>query len=300
LIGNSVISFEKAIVIEGVDPKLAVHVISRPYKNEVDDQNVRLITLTLINRNESPKSSNDQLCFFQCRMEITSSHFEDCFLIYPDLRQTGDPEERSLLFLYRKRRVFGVGHGCSCDWQEDVSGRCNRIWTEVLPIYEVRPTEHVDLSGISFSMEKLAVEGPEAISLCEQLVDAYRAWIEEQRKKLSDPLEVFPPFLDVAEANLQQCEECLARILKGIKLLRSQPLVRQAFALANQAMYLQQAHYELASNNVRSWLWKDSKLQLAAPYKKPDYSIKAAAWRPFQLAFLLMNLESIANTASKE
>jgi hypothetical protein len=300
LIGKSVISFEKKIMLEGADPNLAVHVISRPYGNEIDDQNLRLITFTLINRNESPKSSNDQLCFFQCCMEIAPSNSEDSFLVYPDLRQTGDPEERSLRFLYRKRRVFGVGHGCSCDWQEDASGRCTRIWTEVLPIYEVRPIEHVNLSGISFSMEKLAEEGPEAISLCEKLAGAYKAWIEEQRNRLSDPLEVPPQFLDMAKSNLQQCQECLARILRGIELLRDQHRVRKAFALANRAMYLQQAHYELASNSVRSWLWKDGKLQLVEPYKKPDYSSKAAAWRPFQLAFLLMNLESVTNTGAKE
>jgi hypothetical protein len=300
LVGKSVISFERSILIENADSKLAVHVISRPYKNEIDDQNVRLITFTLINRNECPSGSNDKLCFFQCRMEIASSNSEDCFLVYPDLRQTGDPEERTLRFLYRKRRVFGVGHGCSCDWQEDLSGRCTLIWTEVLPVYEVRPIEHVDLPEISFSMVKLAEEGSEAISLCEKLANAYRAWIEEQRSKLSDPLEVPPPFRDVAQANLVQCENCLARILGGIELLRNQPRVRKAFALANKGMYLQQAHYELASNKVRSWIWKDSKLQLTERYKEPDYSGKAAAWRPFQLAFLLMNLQSIANTASKE
>lgn len=300
LVGKSVLSFQRSISIQDSDSKLAVYVVSRPYKNETDDENIRLITFTLINRNECPSSSSDELCFFQCRMEIAPSHSDNSFLVYPDLRQAGDPEERSLRFLYRKRRVFGVGHGCSCDWEDDGAGRCSRIWTEVLPIYEVRPIEHFDLPGVSFSMEKLASGGSEAVGLCEQLAAAYRSWIEVQRNRLADQIEVPPQFLDVAEANLQQCEYCLTRISKGIELLRTQERIRNAFALANQAMYLQQAHYELASSKVRSWLWKDGKLQLTEAYKEPNYSNKAAAWRPFQLAFLLMNLESISNPGSSE
>jgi len=169
-----------------------------------------------------------------------------------------------------------------------------------LPIYEVRPIEHFDLPGVTFSMEKLASGGSEAVGLCEQLAVAYRSWIEVQRNRLADQIEVPPQFLDVAEANLQQCESCLTRISKGIELLRTQERIRNAFALANQAMYLQQAHYELASSKVRSWFWKDGKLQLTEAYKEPNYSNKAAAWRPFQLAFLLMNLESISNPGSSE
>jgi hypothetical protein len=300
LVGKSVVSFQRSISIQDSDSKLAVYVVSRPYKNETNDENIRLITFTLINRNECPSSSRDALCFFQCRMEITPSDSDNSFLVYPDLRQAGDPEERLLRFLYRKKRVFGVGHGCSCDWEEDEAGRCSRIWTEVLPIYEVRPIEHFDLPGVSFSREKLASGGSDAVSLCEQLAAAYRTWIEVQRNRLADQIEVPPQFLDVAEANLQQCEYCLTRILKGIELLRTQERIRKAFALANQAMYLQQAHYELASNKVRSWLWKDGKLRLTEAYKEPNYSSKAAAWRPFQLAFLLMNLESISNSGSSE
>lgn len=194
LVGKSVVSFQRSISIQDSDSKLAVYVVSRPYKNQTNDENIRLITFTLINRNECPSSSSDALCFFQCRMEITPSDSDNSFLVYPDLRQAGDPEERSLRFLYRKKRVFGVGHGCSCDWEEDEAGRCSRIWTEVLPIYEVRPIEHFDLPGVSFSMEKLASGESGAVSLCEQLAAAYRTWIEVQRNRLADQGEVPPSF----------------------------------------------------------------------------------------------------------
>jgi helicase-like protein len=300
LVGKSVTSFERAIPIENSDSRLAVNVVSRPRKDEGGNENLRLTTFTIINRNESEHRSNDELCFFQCRLEITDPECSECFLEYPDQRHSKDPEEHALRFLYRKRRVFAVGHGCSCDWMAQESGGCTRVWTDVLPIYEVKPIEHVDLPGIALSMERLAEGGFEAIGLCEKLAAAYRVWIDQERARIADPVEVPRRFHDVAETNLEECEKCLARILTGIELLRSQKLVRQAFGMANRAMYLQQAHYELASNKVRPWVWKDGKLLLTEPYTVPDYSSKGAMWRPFQLAFILMNLESVAEPDSKE
>jgi hypothetical protein len=87
---------------------------------------------------------------------------------------------------------------------------------------------------------------------------------------------------------------------KGIELLRTDRRLRTAFSLAKEAMYSQQAHYELATNGRREWETKDGTLRLAARYRALDYQSKAASWRPFQLAFLLMNLESISRPDSEE
>lgn len=300
LLGTSTVCLEKPVKTDPPSSRLAVNVVSRPYKGERGRENIRLVTITLINRNQSTRTSNDELCFFQCRFEVSASNSSLCFLEYPDHKYGEEAEERSLRFLYRNRKVFAVGHGCSCDWQEQTPGRCARIWTESLPTFELRPIEHVDLPDISFSMKTLSKGDLEAITLCETLADAYERWINEQRKRTAEPLDVPPEFQDVANANLELCEKCLVRMRGGIQLLRNQNSIQRAFALANQAMYLQQAHYELASNKIRPWHWKEGQLQLSEPYKEPDYVSKAAAWRPFQLAFLLMNLESIAQRDSEE
>lgn len=298
LVDKAVVYLEKPVQIDGVDSKLFVSAVSRPRKEAHHSE--RLITITLINRHQSDRKSNDELCFFQCRFVAEGGDSSDCFLEYPNREQADDQEERTLRFLYRNRKVFAVGHGCSCDWLEAASGRCSRIWTEVLPLYEVRPIEHVELPGVSFLMEQLAAGGSEAVALCDKLASAYKSWIDNERERLENPIEVPREFLDVARANLELCKRCLERIVRGIELLRTERLVQQAFALANRAMYLQQAHYDLASNKIRKWMWKDNNLHLAEGYKAPDYSSKGAAWRPFQLAFLLMNLESMADPKSKD
>jgi len=295
---DSVVYLEKPIPIQN-GSKLALHLVSRPYRQQ-NHSNARLITFTLINRNQTLSRSNDEFCFFQCRFEVRAEDGSDCFLEYPDLRICEEAEDRFLRLLYRKKRVFAVGHGCSCDWDGDSDARCRRIWTECLPLYELRPIEHVELAGLSLSMQRLANTDEEALSLCDSLGAAYRRWIDDQRRRLNNPTDIPPDLVETAERNLRQCEDCLVRITAGIKLLRSDSRVRTAFGLANEAMYKQQAHYELASSKVRQWVSKNGKLQVSDRYSPPDYSHRSAAWRPFQLAFILMNLESITRPESVE
>jgi hypothetical protein len=295
---------EYPVQVDGIAIGLSVHLVSRPYRQPGSGERTRLVTFTLINRQESSRVSHvssDEMCFFQCRLEVSDAAGTSCFLEYPDLRVASDPEDRMLQFLYRHQKVFSVGHGCAGEWDDVSGGRCRRIWTEVLPTYEIKPVEHVALDEIELSMQELSNEGsPKLIALCEALAEAYERWIEAQQQRVADPEDVPAEFRDVAEQNLADCRWCLSRIRDGIRLLREDDEVRKAFALANEAMYRQQAHYELASKAVREWVLKNGHLRLSEYYRPPDYSLKKARWRPFQLAFLLMNLRSVADANTPE
>ena len=76
---------------------------------------------------------------------------------------------------------------------------------------------------------------------------------------------------------------------RGVRLLESDehPEVRRAFAMANRAMLMQMVHTGEDFSGRRK-LWTDS---LPAV---PDYDDATRAWRPFQLAFLLLTIESVA------
>jgi hypothetical protein len=66
---------------------------------------------------------------------------------------------------------------------------------------------------------------------------------------------------------------------------------------------MQQLHYNLASNGRRTWTAKAGTLTLEQPYQVPDYVSPPKGkgiWRPFQLAFILMNLRSIVQRDSTE
>ena len=80
----------------------------------------------------------------------------------------------------------------------------------------------------------------------------------------------------------------------GLSLLQDDSRVMYAFRLANRAMLLQQLHYDLP---LRTWTIPDRSSPEITPVKWPDPANpppKLGSWRPFQIAFILMNLRSIA------
>ncbi|MFI5336409.1 MAG: helicase-related protein, partial [Opitutales bacterium] len=102
---------------------------------------------------------------------------------------------------------------------------------------------------------------------------------------------------------LELCGQCLGRIEDGIDLLAEDPSTRRAFAWMNEAMLQQQLHYELSTRGRRTWVRTAGRLSLERPFERPDPKNPAprkGQWRPFQLAFILMNLRSIAKRECPE
>jgi len=108
------------------------------------------------------------------------------------------------------------------------------------------------------------------------LVDAYGKWIEGQR---GTHLE--RDSLDSTRTNLMtKADRAKARIAEGIALLGgSDKQALRAFQLSNQAMHVAAMQADKMREDPR---YKDG--------KQPE-------WRPFQLAFILMNLPSVVDAA---
>ncbi|MCZ2076103.1 MAG: hypothetical protein LC130_14020 [Bryobacterales bacterium] len=92
LLGAEVRTTEQPVQVDGIATGLCVHVISRPYRQTGAGERTRLVTFTLINRKESPSVSNDEMCYFQCRLEISDAAGALCFREYPDRRVAPDSE----------------------------------------------------------------------------------------------------------------------------------------------------------------------------------------------------------------
>lgn len=296
-LANKPATIEYPLETGSADCKLAFHVFSRPHVHGDDPKRERIMTFTLINRNVTETGKpKDEGCFFQCHFEVMDAEGSACFLEYPEkIGAIEDEEEASLRLLYRHRKTFAVGHGCAASWPEGELSTAEKIWTETLPMYEQKPILPNKIPGLELSMQQLADEKDErALQLCRQLADEYLAWIKLEQKKIDVPSfrESYKP---AAERHLQMCRACHQRIVNGIALLK-QPDVRKAFAWMNQAMLLQQLHYDLAANHKRDWVNKNGELVLEEPYRAPDLNNLAPTkgkWRPFQLAFILMNLKSM-------
>lgn len=162
-------------------------------------------------------------------------------------KKSEDPdiqEEAALELLYRKRKAFAVGHGCTVDWGAESNGKVGKISTSIIPRVKVPPVEPRSTGGEELNMYHLSgADGtvepykiPEAWS---RTCHNYESWIIEQEAEAASLEERLK---SPANKNLATCRTCLDRIRDGIKLLEKDARLLEAFMLANRAILMQQHH----------------------------------------------------------
>ena len=188
-------------------------------------------------------------------------------------------EEQELEFQYRHHRVYAIGHGAAVDW-ELRDGRVAAIRTEFLPRVEV-PQVSADVGGTDnqvLDIRWLAEIEADLAGRCDALdrfVRGYDAWVRasaEQAQGLVGDERAS------AQRIAERMRRAVTRMFAGVAMLRRDPLVARSFGFANLAMEHQMAQADQAAGKVRR-----------------DYR-----WRPFQLAFLLLALESSVNEDSED
>jgi hypothetical protein len=184
-------------------------------------------------------------------------------------------EEQELELQYRRHRVYAIGHGAAVDWQID-QGRVVAVRTEFLPRVEV-PQVSAEV-GVAdrdvLRIRWLAEIDTDPTGRCEALhrfVAGYAAWVRETSAQVGG---LAGAEQGAAKRIHGRMETAVARMGEGIRLLHREPMTARAFALANRAMEAQMAQADKAAN-------------------MPDHR-----WRPFQLAFLLLTIESAINEDS--
>ena len=139
--------------------------------------------------------------------------------------------------------------------------------------------------------------------LLQKLCDHYETWIDEQEAE-SQTLDLNEGMREAAGKHLEKCRQCLARMRGGADLLRADAEVRRAFRLSNRAMLQQQLHYALGTDpkRKRAWVADQRSDWSIADVSWPDIGNpgRKGSWYPFQLAFLLMNLRSLADETHEE
>jgi hypothetical protein len=248
--------------------------------------------ISFVNDLNSPNDYRPSVssCIFQPSIRINMP--EDTVLVDPARIIDAD---KKLYYLYRKKPARARGHMCSAVWKEidymdDEILDTSILWPDGMHFQEecvdfIRPdlrTEFVPLNPIpapSFLWEKEYGNRPEmsALKLSQiwnvndiinylmPIADGYKSWIEENKIKADQDSEI-------QEDLIKQQKIALKRIIQGIEILKNDINARLAFCFANRTIYLQNS-------------WNNS----------GDFS-----WRPFQLAFFLMNLESITNEKSPD
>ena len=134
------------------------------------------------------------------------------------------------------------------------------------------------------------------------IVEAYKKWIKETKSKIA---EIDSNLQGIATKNMNGCEKSAERMQQGINILQENSLAWDAFQLANRAMFMQRAHLKLQADtsdkNRYPYDEQLSELLDNIDYYTIDNTIKDPySWRPFQIAFLLMSINSMVNDNSTD
>lgn len=293
---------------DGASTGLELQVVNRGYSNEFGTKKT-ILTFSLVNTNIAESSgTNDEKCFFQVSFSIETLDGSPCFLPYPKRQVVYDNETKSNALLYRNKKVFAVGHGCSPSWDDTQRNSINKITSQVIPVYEMKPIFPRQIDQVDLSMYKLAgFLGDDYLLDLENLSKGYEAWINDQ---LNHAEELEENYKETAVRHLNACKVCLSRIKNGINWISSDSMIKRAFNLMNQAMLAQQIHYGLPLAE-----WKDNGSELELQNKLPDLhtkhswpdwseesakNTKYGKWYPFQIAFILMNIAATASPDDSE
>ncbi len=253
-----------------------------------------MVTLFLVNGQPKPRQLREQAYLFQPELSVAAPDGAAIFQSRPLANERiHKTEDRAMSMLYRQQVSFAVGHSVSVHAEISADPTCaTRLTTTFVPHYDVpltqAPTvaEVPALANLCLDMQTLALtEMADLASALRPLVTAYAAWITTQEGRLPDPNERLDGYGEVATQSIAHCRQTLARIDAGIDLLTSNADAARAFAFTNRAMWLQRIHTLYAEQKRRGGSRTLAEMDLPAN----------RSWRPFQLAFILLNLPALTD-----
>lgn len=251
-------------------------------------------------------------CLFQAEIKIKSSSI----LPYKSNQELNpfDLEAEELNFLYREVQCYGIGHNCSVSWNREE----NLIKTTFLPEFNIKDTKNdfsesdfenvedyeqlnktLDIKSLSIFSE---LGKSELINLLYSFIELYGNWIKEQKSRNERNNEHEK---GIGERITNRLNYNYNRLKSNIGCLENTDVFR-AFQLANAAMLIQ---IIISNDNDFTKAEKEvSEVNSNIPYndlsffKNYDFSrLKVRPkYRPFQLAFLLLNIKGITEPLSEE
>ncbi|MGO9489318.1 MAG: DISARM system helicase DrmA, partial [Solirubrobacteraceae bacterium] len=220
----------------------------------------------LVNNRKPVSDRPDRGYVFQPELEVAC---DVPFVPRPDLRgaYADDWDDRVSDLHYADNPEYATGHGIAADWELH-EGRCLTLRTRWIPIAQVEGTVAPGIDDVVLAMDTLGDlnDGDAAAEALLPLVRQYRDWIARRQ---GETAALSPARRRETAGELLRLAGVAAdRIERGIAVLREDPDALDAFRAANRAV----------SRALRRRL-----------------GITAPEWRPFQLAFILVNLPSVAN-----
>ncbi|MFE9825338.1 DISARM system helicase DrmA [Streptomyces sp. NPDC005791] len=297
----------RTVSLEGA---VALDVQVRHHTTGAGGEALRIVELALINGQEDSRDARDARWLFQTSLEVTAFPDDQAAVFFPvddplDPANRGnapeDPEDRRLRLLYRDSLSHAKGRNVAVHAHvRDGERNAHRLTTTWLPEYDVKATtaptvQELDLlRGLELGMDELAGlavpgrRGDLAAALA-PLADGYATWLEQQRRSARSLPQDLRESADVA---IDQALDICDRITLGIDTLAADDTALAAFRFANRAMAFQRRNTAIAG--ARAGREDDNGSYWEAHDEVYGTGKAGASWRPFQLAFVLLNLASLS------
>ena len=289
-------AFENEFLIEHYDVKLKVLIYVRKVNNKSNKDST---ILTIVLKNISYGKS-DENAFFQSKITVEDTNISNPTLLpYPDhLDFLTDyeisEEDINLELLYDDYKTYGVGHGVSVDWNKDHEKI--EVFTEFIPtttLTDMTPNVLNPNTNKPFEISMESLSKSDNFKILEDLISEHRKWGESLNNKLKS---IRPDYQKVAKGNISEIININERVKKGLEILNNNDLAKKAFQLANEAMSLQQKTSS-KKRNIIEVNGDRNDLVFDSLFTEAKFEPK---WRPFQIVFILLNIDSIVNEESEE
>ncbi|QQS54075.1 MAG: helicase [Candidatus Competibacteraceae bacterium] len=271
------------------DPRLQLAYSVRALPAGLDDRlppGARIVSIFLSNeRGDAPTAERrDEHYVFQPTITVTSPR---PLLPQPNLRgrdARNDWDERIADLHYRDVSAYAVGHGVATEalfteipplpkggteCAMSAASICHSVRTEWIPQAAVDFVAPSNMPAVELRMEVLAAlpDTAAAHTALQPLLTDYRAWLAQQQAQLPT---LRASQQTIGQELLNRATQAAERIDAGLNALRD-PAIFSAFCLTNRVM-------------ARAARQRDAQQHIS----------RTPAWRPFQLAFLLLNLRGLS------
>lgn len=280
------------------------------WKNDRKYVKIQLVNLAEKHPANNFSNRNENLnlkSIFQAEIKIISNSFLPYRQFNSDKLHL-DKEAEEIGFIYRSVTNYAIGHNCSVSWNDDHT----EIKTTFLPVQNIKEVTNSYAQKDTklqdtLNLRNLSVWGFDQQQTIEHLtyfIEEYGDWITKQEAENSKEKEK-----TIGEHIINRQKQNYSRLKSNVALLEDQKIFK-AFQVANTAMYIQ-----LIISNDADFGVKEKELSEASSedlnslefFKNYDAQSRkeagkmpsVTAYRPFQLAFLLLNIEGIANPESE-
>jgi len=280
------------------------------FKKVLQTNHGKFIKILLANRLQHSKKkfsfSNERLnskAMFQAQIKVNGT----TFLPYKRFTENNpfDEELNIINFQYREEFSFAIGHGCAVKWNDDKHP--TELNTTFLPEVDIKSYSNEfkedfpeGLKSIT-ELKKLSIwsdfSNKEIIDQLYLFVNEYQKWIDKQIT-----IKTAESFQTIKNNIINKQSETFERLIKNITFLQENEEAFKAFQLANTAMYIQmfvsnEKHF--GKKNIELTEIDENINYNSVDYFKENKTFNPK-YRPFQLAFFLLNIESLINPDSED